>query len=170
MNPLDIALSFLALLTGIGALSAGLGICIAQVKTAYSKENLKSKDDLIDTLNETIVAEKGRAERLADEKLALDIRNSKQINDLNREIGELKGLYQASELSKKEYLAILQGRSPEQIKFMTEVLSILEEIRRFMNDINSKQARTEVFQQSVTTATEAGIGKVLRKEDSGTIS
>jgi len=102
---------------GIGVLAAGLGFAYAQFKSGSGK----AKDDLIETLKESIEAEKAVATRVNEEKNKLLASHQRQINDLTEKIGKLQGLYEAAEQRSKDYLAILQGRSPEQNKFMTMV-------------------------------------------------
>lgn len=177
-------LNILGILTGIGALSAGLGIAYAQFRSADNKESLKTKDDLIVTLRETALAEKDKAERLAEEKVTLINSHQEQINLLNNKIGKLQGLYEANEQQKKEYLAILQGRDPSQQKFMELMVAaaknstqltdasqkymrdttiILGEIRTFMEALNKKADATEAWHDDIDKATKADSGKPLRK-------
>lgn len=187
MEPLKLAQTIFTLFTGIGLLAAGLGYAYERLTSG----RIKFKDDLITTLQETAKAEKEKASRLAAEKLTLETSHQEQINSLNMEVGKLKGLYQSSELQKKEYLAILQDRDPAQQKFMemminaaqesqkttaaaqkymTDSIVILGEIRTFMHSLNEdakvlkeKAKKTEVFQKEVIQATAQETGKPLRK-------
>lgn len=168
------AFSLFGGLAGIGVLAAGIGFAYAQFKSGANK----AKDDLIQTLKETATVEKEKAEGLAAEKITLVNSHQEQINELNNKLGKLQGLYEASETSKKEYLNILQGRSPEQVKFMeyvTKVASesakymkdsseILQEIKTFMAIMNGELAKGNRFNKEVEEATAHDEGKVLRKK------
>lgn len=167
-------------LSGLGVLIAGLGFAYAQFNSGAGK----AKDDLIETLKESVIAEQARAMRLTTEKATLINSHQSQINELNNKIGKLQGLYESSEQSKKEYLAILQGRDPAQQKFMelmvkaatqsdtmqleaskymAETTGILTEIRTFMRNLNVKAEEGSRFQKDITSATQKETGKPLRK-------
>lgn len=108
------ALNLFGGFAGLGVLMAGIGFAYAQFKSGAGK----AKDDLINTLKESIDAEKAVAERVSKEKNEILASHQLQINQLTEKIGKLTGLYEASEARNKEYVAILQGRSPEQKQFM----------------------------------------------------
>jgi len=145
---------------GLGALIAGIGFAYSQFKSGGDK----AKNDLIDTLKETALVEREKATRLAEEKATIVDSHQGQINDLSSRIGKLQGLYEASEVSKKEYLSILQGRDPQQKVFMEETTKILVEIRMFMEKLNKDSNSNQKFLDEVDDATAQGKGKVLRKE------
>lgn len=169
-NPLNIFGGF----AGVGVLAAGLGFAYSQLRLGASK----AKDDLIDTLKETAQAERKKAENLAEEKVTLVASHQQQINELNNKIGKLQGLYEANENQKKEYLAILQGRNPEQEKFVqyiTKVASesakymkdsseILSDIKTFMALMNAEIAKGNIFNKEIEQDTAEGVGEVLRKK------
>ena len=113
---------------GLGVLAAGIGFAYAQLKSGGNK----AKDDLISTLKETIVVEKEKVERLAEEKQTLIISHQQQINELSAKIGKLQGLHEANEKKIQEYVTILQGRSPEQRKFMDEMLVHAEVANKYI--------------------------------------
>lgn len=135
-------------LAGMGILMAGLGFGWAQFKSGAGK----AKDDSIASYKEALAAEQVRIEQLkAENKQLIEDKNTlmkshqDQINALTEKIGKLQGLYEASELRNKQNLAILQGRNPEQQKFMEFMTEnakqngeILLEIKRFMTSINDK--------------------------------
>lgn len=166
---------------GLGTLIAGCGFAYAQFKTGGDK----AKDDLITTLKETAEVEREKAARLAAEKVTIVDSHQTQINALNEKIGKLQGLYEASEASKKEYLAILQGRDPANQKFMETVLTqiaegqkvqleaqkymvettkILGEIKVFMSNLNDSSQKNSQFLSDVDEATKTGQGEPLRKK------
>lgn len=167
-------------LAGIGVLFGGLGFAYAQFRSGSGK----AKDDLIQTLKDTAVAEREKATQLAKEKVEQSNFHQTQINQLNEKIGKLQGLYEESKDRNKEYLAILQGRDPEQKKFM-EIMSkaivdgakinaeaqkymrdttqILDEIKTFMKIMSGEVAKANLFNREVEEATAHGEGKPLKK-------
>lgn len=175
------ALNLFGGFAGIGVLTAGLGFAYAQFKSGAGK----AKDDLIAILKDTAKVEHDKAERLDGEKTALLANHQEQINQLTEKIGKLQGLYEAAEQRSKEYLEILQGRSPEQTKFMEALLKaaaesgkttkdakdymettakILNEIKIFMAMMNAEIAKGNYFNQQVEEATKSGDGEPLRKK------
>ena len=166
---------------GLGTLIAGSGFAYAQFRSGGDK----AKDDLINTLKESVDVERAKSTRLMDEKAVLVNSHQIQINELNSKIGKLQGLWEASEASKKEYLAILQGRDPAQQKFMeivlkqidenaktapkameymTETTKILMEIRTFMENLNDSSKENRKFLSEVAVDTAHEEGKPLRKK------
>lgn len=167
-------------LAGIGVLFGGLGFAYAQFRSGAGK----AKDELISTLKETATAERDKAAQLAKEKVEQSQFHQTQINQLNEKIGKLQGLYEESKDRNKEYLAILQGRDPDQKKFM-EIMSqaitegakvnaeaqkymkdtsqILDEIKTFMKIMSGEVAKANLFNQEVVSDTAHNEGKVLKK-------
>ena len=190
MNGIDFSIIsvLVGLFIGLGTLIAGCGFAYAQFKTGGDK----AKDDLIDTLKESVEVEKAKAIRLTEEKTTLIESHQTQINDLNNRLGKLQGLYEASEQSRKEYLAILQGRDPSQQKFMesqtkfmeivmkqieenqkttpavqaymVETTKILSEIRTFMVNLNESSQENRKFLSEINEATKSGEGAPLKKK------
>jgi len=181
MIDLELISLIVGVFTGLGVLIAGIGFSYAQFKSGGDK----AKDDLIDTLKETAVVEREKAARLATEKVTLVDSHQTQINQLTEKIGKLQGLYEASEQSKKEYLAILQGRDPAQQafmelltkaaansnevtaqsqKYMTDTIKVLGEIRTFMEKLNKNSTENNKFLSDVGEATAKEEGNVLRKK------
>lgn len=130
----------------------------------FREMNAVQANELIKTLKEEVLIQKEKNARLTEENRRLTDGYQRQINDLNKEIGELKGLYLAAENSKKEYLEILQGRSPDQqkfMKFLTEAATVsnrtqeeakaymnhtakaLESILTFMQDLHDRNTRVD---------------------------
>lgn len=119
-------------LAGIGVLFGGLGFAYAQFRAGSGK----AKDDLITTLKDTAVAEREKAKQLAKEKMEQSQFHQTQINQLNEKIGKLQGLYEESKDRNKEYLAILQGRNPEQQKFMEYLTQVASESAKYMKELS----------------------------------
>lgn len=171
----------IGIFVGLGTLIAGCGFAYAQFKTGGDK----AKDDLIGTLKESLTVEKEKNVSLENEKVSLIDSHQKQINALNERMGKLQGLYEAAEASKKEYLAVLQGRDPAQQKFMeivlkqieenqknapaaaqymTETTKILSEIKIFMENLNESSQANRKFLSEVEEATTSGEGAPLKKK------
>lgn len=144
-------------LAGIGVLLGGIGFAYAQFRLGGSK----AKDELIKTLQETAIAEREKAKQLEVEKLEQSRFHQKQINELNEKIGKLQGLYEESKDRGKEYLAILQGRSPEQQKFMEYLTEVARESAVFMKESSEilrrinhhieNEHKSNVFEEKTTT-------------------
>lgn len=181
MIDLQLISIIIGIFAGLGTLIAGSGFAYAQFKTGGDK----AKDDLIQTLRDTATAERVEKERLAEEKITLVNSHQTQINQLNERIGKLQGLYEASEQSKKDYLAILQGRDPAQKafmelltkaamssnevtaqsqKYMADTIAILGEIRTFMAGLNESSTANQKFLSEVAHDTKSGEGETLRKK------
>lgn len=145
-------------LAGIGVLAAGFGFAYAQFKSGAGK----AKDDLITTLKETADVEREKAQRLNEEKNTLMISHQQQITALTEKIGKLQGLYEAAENRNKQMEDILQGRSPEQLKFMEQMTTvadqggkymhesrvILQDIKNFMTVINGQLAKAILINET----------------------
>jgi hypothetical protein len=168
-------------LAGIGVLFGGLGFAYAQFRAGAGK----AKDELIETLKETALAEKEKAAQLAKDKMEQVQFHQTQINELNGKIGKLQGLYEASEKSKQEYLLILQGRDPAQQKFMelltnaaleskkttgtaekymADTIAILGEIRTFMENLNKQTTANKRTLDEIVSDTAHKEGDPLRKK------
>lgn len=149
---------------GIGALAVGIGFAYSQIKLG----NGKAKDDLIDTLQKSLQAEKERAEDLQE-----------QINTMRQDIGKLQGLHEANEKKIDEYRSILQGRSPEQKqfmelmvrtakrseKYMQDSADIFDEIKIFMGLINGELAKSNVLTKEIKQSGKAVENKIMKGGD-----
>lgn len=154
---LDLALisTIIGFFIGLGTLVAGIGFAYAQFKSGGNK----AKDDLIDTLKETALVEKEKADRLEKEKATLINSHQSQLNDLNNKMGKLQGLYEASEKSKAEYLSILQGRDPSQQKFMEFMIEaakssnqITKDANKFMTDTIAILGEIKISMQNINAS------------------
>lgn len=117
-------------LAEIGVLFGGIGFAYSQFKSG----SVKAKDELIATLKDTALAEREKASQLAKDKIEQQNFHQTQINQLNEKIGKLQGLYEESKDRNKEYLAILQGRNPEQQKFMEYLTQVASESAKYMKE------------------------------------
>lgn len=142
---------------GIGVLAVCIGFAYTQFKSGAGK----AKDDLVETLKESLSVERDKVKMLTEEKNTLIVSHQQQLNAMNEKIGKLQGLYEASEKRNKEYLEILQGRSPEQTQFMElmtktsrdasiymrETSTILQDIKTFMGSMNNAIAQNDLFKK-----------------------
>lgn len=117
-------------LAGIGVLFGGIGFAYAQFKAGSGK----AKDDLIKTLKETALAEREKATQLEREKVEQSRIHQEQVNNLTEKIGKLQGQYEELKDRSREYLAILQGRNPEQQKFMEYLTEVASESAKYMKE------------------------------------
>lgn len=133
--------SHLGGMAGVGVLAGGLGVAYSQFKSGGNK----AKDELIETLKESAVAEKNKADRLAQEKVTLMNSHQLQLNSLTEEIGKLKGLYQAAEKRSEDMLKILQGRNPEQEQYMKDMREFTKGVALYMKDSSEVLAGMKTF-------------------------
>lgn len=129
----------IGIFTGLGILISGIGFGYAQFKTGASK----AKDDLIKTLTQTLEIEKKKSEILNSEKNELVQSHQSQLNELVEKVGKLQGTIEAQDKKLEEYKEILQGRSPEQEKFMKFMVNGVKETSRILLDIK-KEIKREV--------------------------
>ena len=132
-------------LAGIGALAAGIGFAYSQFRSGANQ----AKDDLIETLRDTALAEKVEKDRLAAEKTNIITSHQTQLNELNNKIGKLQGLYEANEKEKANYLQILQGRNPEQVKFMEYVTTVSGESAKYMKETSEILVELKTFMKEL---------------------
>lgn len=144
---------------GIGVLAVCIGFAYTQFRSGANK----AKDDLVETLKESLEVEKDKVKMLTEEKNTLIVSYQQQLNVMNEKIGKLQGLYEASEKRNKEYLEILQGRSPEQTQFMQlmtttsrdatiymrDTSAILQDIKKFMGSMNNAIAQDNLFKKTL---------------------
>lgn len=115
---------------GMGTLIAGIGFAYAQYKSGGDK----AKDELIKTLKETAIVEREKASRLADEKTELIKNHQEQINLLNKNLGILTGKFEEQSKKATEYLSIIQGRDPQQLKYMEEMTRVARLATEYMGE------------------------------------
>ncbi len=136
------------------------GVAFFFTKLRELKEN--ASRELIDTLKETAVAEREKAERLRQENKEQLLEHQgqiaaleKQINDIKLELMAIKAQAESAEKSNQEYLKIIQGVNPE-------MKAILTDIRDFMKSLDKKAVKNEKRNERVDSDTSKGKGKVLR--------
>ena len=124
-------------LSGVGVLAAGFGFAYSQFKAGGGK----AKDDLVATYKDQLALEKEKTEQLKLEKETLVQSHQGQLTELTKQLGILQGTVQAQDKKIKEYTEILQGKSPEQTKFMDVVLNEIKknqtngiEAQKYMRD------------------------------------
>lgn len=149
MKPWEIIGLVSAAFTGLGVFAGGIG---------YLWNLFRGGAD-----NQTEFWKK-QAEGYKEMMKEKDAKTSDSINDLNRQVGELRGQLNEKTNQAKEYLDILQNRNPEMQKFMEtltavaqqsqqfmkenvvfqkEQAGIMEEIRAFMSNINTHLEATD---------------------------
>lgn len=115
----------------------------------FNKDSREEKSDVVSSANTIMEFWKNQAEQyklISDEK---EKSYSEKINNLIREVGELRGQLTAETAQKKEYLAILQNRDPETKKFMEIMLEFVKEqtetnleITKVLSDIHKTTNET----------------------------
>lgn len=139
------------------------------IAIVYSFSKLREKTDdqnknLIMNLEKERDLYKERAERLEREGRDREAQHQRQMNELNKELGVVKGSLEQMAKQNEMYLAILKDKNPEQIefmkllsesakesarlqknaeKYMQNTASILKEIHGFMQSLNKKAIENE---------------------------
>jgi len=106
---------------GAGALFVGVGYAYSQWKAGGDKY----KDNLIDTLKESVSVLEEKNKRLSEEKSLLIQSHQQQLTDLTRQFSEMKGRFEEQQKTNEQYKLLLQGRDPEQAKIMLEIRDFL---------------------------------------------
>lgn len=120
-------------------LTASLGICAAAalLGVAYAQFRKGNRQERIDEVssNEKLTSFwKEQAEGYKIMMTEKDSKNQLQINDLTRQVGELRGQLNAETKQKTEYLAILQGKDESNKTFVATMLSVAEQAQSFMKN------------------------------------
>lgn len=104
------------------------------LKSQFSKGDRQDKNEVLNSSNTIIEFWKSQAENLKIIGEARDKENAEkydkmakdfttQVTTLTREVGEVRGQFNAESKQKEEYLKILQNRNPEMQKFMETMLA-----------------------------------------------
>lgn len=109
----EIAIIIMGSITSVGILVGGAGYLLGKWKGSTKEERAESVEILSN--NDQI---KQFYKEQNDDLKVINKSLSEQIQQLTREVGELRGQLNAETKAKSEYLAILQNRDPETKKFM----------------------------------------------------
>lgn len=124
---------------GLGTLIAGIGFAYAQYKTGGDRY----KDNLIDTLKDTAEVERSERERLTKEKTELLISHQGQINELTKQLSELKGRFDEQVKKANEYQALILNRDPILQETLQEIRAFLKTLTEQSND-NTHRSNNEI--------------------------
>src|SRR3990167_2687027 len=111
---------------GLGTLIAGIGFAYAQFKSGGDKY----KDNLIDTLKESVAILEEKTRKQSEEKSLLVTSHQTQLTELSKSLGVLKGRFDEQTRQIEMYKQLLQGRDPEQTKVLQEVHDLLTKINK----------------------------------------
>lgn len=109
-------------LSSVGVFFGGVGYLISKYKGG-SLEQKSESNDLISSNDQIKLFYKEQNE---DRQRIIETQNEK-IQALTREVGELRGQFNAETKQKEEYLAILQNRNPEMQKFMELLVTAVKD-------------------------------------------
>lgn len=101
-----------------------------------------------------------------------------KFETINKELGVLQGQLQEKDKKLEEYLSILQGRSPEQAQYQTDMREftlgvakymesssiVLNQMKIFMENLNNKSNKADQWHQKIDKATKDETGKPLRQD------
>lgn len=111
---------------GLGTLIAGIGFAYAQFKSGGDKY----KDNLIDTLKESVAILEEKTRKQSEEKSLLVTSHQTQLTELSKSLGVLQGRFDEQTRQIEMYKQLLQGRDPEQTKVLQEVHDLLTKINK----------------------------------------
>lgn len=151
------------MINSVGMIAIGIGYLFSQFKKGGSQ----SATEVITLL------------RIKDEEqkqIILEFQT--RFENINKELGNLQGQLQEKDKKLEEYMAIFQGRSPEQVQYQTEMRKftvgvakymenstiILEQMKIFMQNLNDKSIKADQWYKRIDKATKEEKGKPLRKE------
>lgn len=115
-------------LAGLGVFAASIGWVFVQFRSG----GVKAKDDLIATLKEALLVETDKNKKLVEERTQLITSHQEQINVLNKQMGVLEGKLDSAEKKIDEYKELLQGRNPDQVKFMEYLTDTASQSAKYM--------------------------------------
>lgn len=137
----DLILFAVAVLSGLGVLVGGIGYL-------YHVIVKNTRDEKSAVMNSAETLAKFWENQAEGYKTAIaekDKLNAQKFEQLNKEMGELRGQLNAESALKKEYLAILQNRDPQMQEFIkammqsaTDQSKINTEIVRVLGEIHGK--------------------------------
>ena len=137
---LELISAIIGVSIGIGAITIAIGYAYAQFKSGGDKY----KDNLIDTLKESVAVLEAKNKQQAEERTQLLTSHQVQLTDLNKELGILQGRFDEQTRQLEAYKTLLQGRDPEQIKIMTEIREALVNLNNRNYSLNITDTSKEV--------------------------
>ncbi len=142
MTPLQIGLLILEILGGLGLLAGGLGFLLQSFKKSGREERLA----VVDSADNIAEFWKKQAEEYKSMMVLKEEKTSKQINELTREVGELKGQLNSEKAQNERLERIFQNRNPEMESFMKAVVSDIQNHESFHKVmINMLESMTQVL-------------------------
>lgn len=112
----------------LGLLAFGAGYLMSQ----FGKGSRDDKTSIMESAEKLTTFWKDQAEGYKVMMAEKDNKNQGLINDLTRQVGELRGQLNEKQASYDKLEKVLQGRGPEQEKFMATMLSVAEQAQSFM--------------------------------------
>ena len=133
MINIELISTIVGVFIGLGALLAGIGFAYAQFVSGGDKY----KDNLIETLKESISTLEEKNKKQVEERTVLISSHQAQLTQLTKDFSELKGRFEEQAKTTEQYRELLQGRDPQ-------MLETLHEIKGFMKSmsIDSKENQT----------------------------
>lgn len=126
----QIALTIMGSMGGLGLFVFGAGYLVSQ----FRKGNKEDKTSVLQSAEQLTGFWKEQAEGYKIMMADKDEKHQKQINDLTKEVGELRGALNEKTASYEKLEKIFQGRSPEQDAFMKTMLAVAQQSQTFMAD------------------------------------
>lgn len=140
---------------GIGVLIAGLGYAYGQFflgKKQNSAEDLQSQNEVIQLRQNQITELRDLVGDLKKKMESQDKQHNEEMRNLHTELGSVKGQLLEKERQNKEYLEILQNRSPVLDKILVEIRDFMQSINVHMQSQNLEQNKNLVVEATVTRA------------------
>lgn len=140
---------------GIGVLIAGLGYAYGQFfsgKNQNKSESVQAESEVITLRQAQITELRDLVGDLKKKMEAQDKQHNEEMRNLHTELGSVKGQLIEKERQNKEYLEILQNRSPVLDKILVEIRDFMQSINVHMQSQNLEQNKNLVVEATVTRA------------------
>lgn len=126
----------------LAAVAALVGVAVSQ----YRKGSREEKTDVVSSAEKLTNFWKEQSEGYKIMMEEKDKRYQEQINELTKQVGELRGQLNEKVAQAERYEKIFQGRNPEQEAFMKTMLAVAQQSQTFME---AQGKRDEMIQLSL---------------------
>lgn len=147
-NILEISGIVAGLLIGLAGVSALIGVAVSQ----YRKGSRDEKTDVVSSAEKLTQFWREQADGYKLMMEERDKENTEKINQLTREVGELRGQLNEKQTQYEKVEKILQGRNPEQDAFMKTMIASAELSKKFVVENTQNWNKNIEFQKQLNEA------------------